>query len=406
MEASDEAGHMAYTLYIKEHRALPICRPGQPLGPGPQEFTQAPLYYLIGALLIAPIDTSNASDFFIPRPQAPIGRADRMGPKNGWEIRGRRDFPWTQTRLALSILRLWSMLLGLGTLLLISALARRIGPPDRAREALALAWVALNPMFLFIANAVNNDNLIIFCATATLFAWHRARAPQAGPGADLLAGFALGCALLAKASGILLVPIAALAYAGARRPHALRWRGLALCGLTALLIAAPWFIWNAVHYGDPLGLSIHKAFAHLRPEPLTWALIQEASGFIKSYWGVFGMFNVIYSDGVYGMFYGLTAMAVAVIGVARWRRQQSGDLPDILIAFSLLTLLGVALWTRTVWASQGRLLFPALGFHALLVAGSFDALPRPLRHIAAVALPLLLGGAALWAALVIIPAAY
>ena len=75
LEASDEAAHVGYVLTLQRGHRLPVpARPGLAM----QEALQPPLYYALGAALIAPFDTSAADACFGAAPgarsDAPISR--------------------------------------------------------------------------------------------------------------------------------------------------------------------------------------------------------------------------------------------------------------------------------------------------------------------------------------------
>ena len=95
-----------------------------------------------------------------------------------------------------------------------SAWAQRVTRRDPAIALLAAAIVAFNPMVLFINASVNNDNLLMLLSAAALWLMVRdVQSEQAGLRGrqTLLLGVVLGLASLAKVSGALLLPIAALA---------------------------------------------------------------------------------------------------------------------------------------------------------------------------------------------------
>jgi len=170
MEGPDESGHMAFIFRLHQQRTLPVACAEDPRPTRTQEFTQPPLYYVLGALLTAPIDTSRHERHYRWRPNAPIGRADIPGPKNIFIPYGRTSFPFEGPIRALMMVRLFSMLLGAGTILLIGLSVRAIAPGDAVTACWAAALTAFNPMFLFVSTSVNNDNLATFLVTAAM-AW-------------------------------------------------------------------------------------------------------------------------------------------------------------------------------------------------------------------------------------------
>jgi hypothetical protein len=407
MEASDEAGHVATVLYLKEHRRLPVASRAPEAIIIHQELVQPPLYYALAAAVTAPIDTSDAREFFIRRPDAPIGRADIAGPKHGWVPRGDRTFPYRRTMLAIALMRLLSMLMGLATVVFTYQVARAVEPRDAGTARFAAALVAFNPMFLFIANAVNNDNLAVMLVTGCLVLLLR----RPGDPLDLRRcadlGLLAGAAVMAKLSAVIVFPAIALGLLG-KLPRGRRLPALLVSGAGALAIGWWWALRNRLLYGDWLGLSAFTrlagdARAHVQP----LALLREWDGFVKSYWGVFGMFNVVFPEPVYWFFYLVTGLGLGSVAwrVLRGRSALPHGLP-LLALLSGTNLLAVAYWTAHVWASQGRLMFPSIGSTAVLFAAGLGVLGKRARTRVAVLVSTLLASLAAYGALVLIPSQY
>jgi hypothetical protein len=308
--------------------------------------------------------------------------------------------------------------------------------PGRPRIALAMvALVAFIPQFLFLSASVNNDNLVILISSWVLvvLATWLARADRPLPGWPqlLLLGVLLGLAALSKLSGVLLWPLAGavllwLAW------RARRWRWLLLAALlvfgVALAVCGWWFVRNLSLYGDLTALRAHLwAIGPRHETPSTFAAaMAEFRGFRYSFWALFGWFNVLVPDAYYWLVDALTLLACVGLGVfvvrrildGRRRRSGSGradgvetgrdlSLPVLLMLFGWVALVvaGLLRWTLMTAASQGRLLYPALGAIALfLVLGLAELVPVRLRPAAGgVALAAWVGWAALCPLLFIAP---
>ncbi len=131
-----------------------------------------------------------------------------------------------------------------------------------------------------------------------------------------------------------------------------------------IAVAGWWYLRNWQIYGDPTGLNAMLDIAGRRPEPFTFHRLQsEFQGFRLSYWGVFGGFDVIAPQPIYG-FYDLLVLA-GVAGWAAWlvRRRGRWRSPAaerllVLAVWVLLVLVALIRWTAQTYASQGRLAFP------------------------------------------------
>ena len=126
LEASDEARHMGWIIYRVLNRDWPPISVNEPTL-ARQEATQPPLYYLLGSLVVRGKDLVDYPSCYRPRPEAPIGRADRPGYRNmfvppapGKSIPG--------TWRAVYQVRAFSIVLGCITVLLTGLTALRLLP--------------------------------------------------------------------------------------------------------------------------------------------------------------------------------------------------------------------------------------------------------------------------------------
>jgi tetratricopeptide (TPR) repeat protein len=208
----DAKEHLEYISYIQEHRALPLPSEGW-------EMYQPPLYYLIaaGSLTACKLSTGDSASIYV--------------------------------------LRSLGLLFGIVQFVLVFFSLRFLFPARTAFVGLLLA-VCL-PMQLYLAHYVTNEMLAAALATTTLYLCLRllrSDTPRASQFAWL--GLALGGAMLAKVTCVLLLPILIAAIAGklayARAPIAISLRHLGL--LLAICFAVCG--WHYTHiwlrFGTPL----------------------------------------------------------------------------------------------------------------------------------------------------------
>ncbi len=207
----------------------------------------------------------------------------------------------------------------------------------------------------------------------------------------------------------------------------------------ALLISGWWFVRNLVHYGDLLGWNAFLATVGARPHPATlWQLCGERVGFVQAYWGLFGGVSVPLPDWTYTLLTGMAGVALAglVVGLGLWlarrrrvaawaaslvlagrafftrrsrpapaanvkssrgsKRQIPGRPPAgatpiawadvavwaLLLAWLVLIVVGLIRWTSLTWASQGRLIFPAISVIGVLLAAGLGRIWRGLPALA------------------------
>ncbi len=399
-EAPDEIWHYEYARWIGAGNGL--ARPEDvSSAPWKQEGSQPPLYYLLSAALTLPIAADTDADGIQFNPHAAIGDASSFGNRNMMLHSDGEAWPWRRTALAVHLMRFLSILLGGVTVLATYYTAKIVFPGWHGVEWLAAGLVAFNPQFLFLSAAVNNDNLVT--AVAAIGVWlccwlvSRSQAPAHGWWAAV--GLVVGLAALSKLSGLLFGGLAVLALlVWVWRTCSLRYliQGAALMAGAAIAVAGWWYWRNWLLFDDPLALSVMFSVLPGRGEPASLAQVAAmAPGIWRSFWAVFGWFNVVVDNWVYALYGLLTVVALAGwgAGVAFRRGEIGAAVRGAPLAF--LVLWAVALSASLVrWAQisypQGRLLFPAIGAFACLMAGGLW-LASPVRWRSALAVTLMGG---------------
>lgn len=401
-EISDELWHYPMVKTLADGHGLPVQDPAQP-GPWRQEGSQPPLYYGLMALATFWIDTSDIDTVRWLNPHVDNGiiTADRNNnilihtyPETEW--------PWRGTVLAVRLIRLLSVLLGTLTVYFTYRLALELLPGQTAVALAAAAFTAFTPMFVFISASVNNDTLAIALAAIALWlmvSWVRQALPPPMVQVALM-GLVLGGAALSKVSALGLWPLAgaALVYAylrvtlgGKGRRGLVRRLVLALgvmFGLAALL--SFWWFWrNYQLYGDWLGWNAFLATVGSRPTPATLEILWgERVGFMQAYWGLFGGVSVSMPDWVYlalNLMTGFAGLGLLLeVGRFSWTYWRSLARPWLAlfdrvflwafpVGWVVLILIGLVRWTSLTWASQGRLIFPAISAISLLLIAGWQA---------------------------------
>ena len=373
----DEPAHYNYVAHVANERQLPVLQMGDydeaylqrlkaerfprdlSIAPIRYESHQPPLYYLLSTPVY-------------------------------WLSGGR-----------LLALRLFSVVLGGGVVLLIF-LCARVTVPGSPHIALgAAAFAALLPMHVALMASVNNDALAELLITGTVLAlllWQRSVAAGEGgetPSYLLATGVLIGLGFLTKATAYILLPIALIVVfffsfwpEVGRHPIARKqlMRFALLIG-PALLLGLPWWIRNSLLYGnlDILGLSWHDAVVTGQPTAAAWiaengwgAYWERAWSFTsKSFWGVFGWLGVFMDARIYTVFFILSAIAAVGLLFRYWMRVTADATHWSFILSSpwmALLLLWMAAFIAYGWYNigfiqhQGRYLFPALPAWSLLFA--------------------------------------
>ena len=412
-EGNDEGPHYQYVDYLATQRRTPDLN--RPFAVS-HEVNQPPLYYALGALLIAPIDRRDFAEIYRVLPDFTGGII------NDHVLAREREFPPRGAVLAMRLLRLFSTLLGAGVLICIFATAKLVFARDDL-ALLATALMAFNPKFLHMSAQVNNDIALGF--TSALVLWQCARlVGQAGPitlRQALALGGSIGLATLCKYGGLALWGPAVLA---------LGWNvGATVVGATATLavararawatasvaptvafavVAGPLLVYNVVQYGHPLAWAqVQLANAGLRRAvPLSSELIVAyLPSVLTSVWDFFG-YGIHFGETVNQIMLGVMGLAAIGLIVAAYRRQLPRT--SVLLAVAGLTaLVAFISWMRVYDETRNaRLLVAAFPTLAIFVAaGLLGWMPHRWRN-ALVALCSVSAGLASLAALLgfLIPA--
>ncbi len=391
-EAPDEHWHYFTVQYIKDNQALPAVTDPYDTWMA-QEAAQPPLFYVLGAALITPINTTHARSQVWLNPFFYAGDAARLTDVNQVVHTPAEAWPWTGVWLAAHVLRAFSTLCGLGTLVCVYGCGRLLWPDDARHALLATALVAFLPQYNFVHASISNDPLIIFlCSFAlwqVLWMWlHDGQWPRL-----LLLGITCGLAALTKNAGTLLLVYTAGVLFLCALKHPSKRALLAWWGRTAVFVILPallitgWLWWrNQQLYGDFTATEPFIRLAHGDRDYTLLQVLAETGGLVRSAVAVFGWFNVLAPTWVYGVWGGLVLTAVlgAVKGLKMrgWRSTVTANKPSpisflqaswfpalLLGGWFLLVYAGLLLFMLRTPAAQGRLLFPAIVPLALALAG-------------------------------------
>jgi hypothetical protein len=354
-EAPDEWTHTGHVKYIAEGNGLPVMLPGRGIWGG----QQPPLYYIIGAALVQPFELA-AFDRYAERtrnPHASLGYALDPGNKNNYLHDPTENFPYRGLALTVHVLRLYSMVYGLLTLVFIYLTAselmssvkcqvssagrqaqdRTYYTPRITRYVLRFMFyapslfattvalfVACQPMFAFITASVANEPAnMAFCAIGL---WLAQRYVLYGPTHQwwraVTLGVVLGLISISKMTGLsfgLVVVVALLitSVTTRKRPGAARllWRDGFIIGFLFLLIGGWWYWRNYQLYGDFFQQGLYKIYFNVDPQPLTLSdfLYTLSTGEV-SFWATFGWLNIVAPDWLYS-FYRIISR-IGLIGLA------------------------------------------------------------------------------------------
>jgi 4-amino-4-deoxy-L-arabinose transferase-like glycosyltransferase len=376
-EPPDELQHYQFVRYLVDRRRLPV----QTLEGEISQSHQPPLYYLAGALLVAAIDDPGElpprNPFWAYYLAGEVSRDNKQQFLNP----DSQAFPYQGTALVVHLLRLWSVVLALGTVTVTWLLGRTLWPEEPINVAALLSLSVLSPMFLYISGTVNNDNLVILCGALILWLSVVALRNDFPWKTTTSIGLVWSCAMLTKITGIIsIVPwsLALICTAWKRRdPRLFLSRLAAILGI-ALVSTGWWFARNLRIYGDPLALQrVLEVWGQREQLDLAWIWKDLVYGW-TTFWGRFGYGQVPLPLAIYWFFLVLAACAaagfLAQLRATRLRRKLSRrDWPVwlTLVAAAAAFSAGLLYYIlRNPTGANGRYAFPALpALAALLVQG-------------------------------------
>jgi 4-amino-4-deoxy-L-arabinose transferase-like glycosyltransferase len=424
-QAPDEPAHYNYIAHIARQLALPVLQMG--------DYDQSRLDRLLASRFAPQFSTS---DMRYESYQPPLYYL--VATPVFWLTGG-----------SLLALRLFGVLLGIGTIGLLYLCLELVFPGKTLIPLGAAAFTALLPMHIAMAAAVNNDGLaelLLMAAMLVLLRWMRVRF-YAGDAVGrlqrrdtrrarhhlVMLGFLIGLGLLTKIYAYLLLPIAVLVVivvswlrprveratleavhlAPARRSllQGLHWAGWVVA--PAVLLALPIWVRNLLLYGpwDFLGLAWHDRVVVGQPRTGDWiadygwvAYGERAFGFtFKSFWGVFGWMSVFLDDRIYTALLLFTGVVFLGVLWATVRFISGGPDTDmdvfqlsVLILFGLMLLaVGVSYlaYNLKFVQHQGRYFFWGLLPISTVVALGWREVLQPLQGIITGFLALVLAGA-------------
>ncbi len=283
-------------------------------------------------------------------------------------------------------LRLFSVLLGAGVILLAFLVARQVLPAHPTLAAGTAAFVAFVPQHVAMLAGVNNDGLAeLLLAAVMLSAFRMAAAgDERSRWDDVLLGTLVGLGMITKLTFYIALPVVlwAIAERATRNAqpaprsafHMPRFMLHVIpVALPALLIALPWWWRNLSLYGWPdfMGQLRHNAVVVGQPTLMDWGarygwvnLLERFFTFtFQSFWGQFGWMTVLMPPRYYRVLglLSLVALTGFIWAVApRLKSLLTRPLFQMLGAWVVLNVLMYLYYNMTFVQHQGRYLFPAL----------------------------------------------
>jgi hypothetical protein len=386
-EGTDELRHYRFIRYIVVNRSLPV----QGQEPCRSQSHHPPLIYAAAAALTFWVETGE--DICQTPPQNPFWayRYWEVGVdnKNQFLHGPEQAFPWRDETLAARLSRMLNTLVGAAVVYLTWAIARAIWPDKPAYALGSTAFVAFNPMFLYMSATINNDVIAALSGAAITLAGVRLLQTQAQLSRrwGFIFGGLYGLALMSKlnlaAIGLLMAVV--VTYVAWRQRQWRSWLeiGLIAAGVTAVL-AGWWFVRNQLLYGDPTGFRMVTELWGVRQPGESIGLVWQELPYVwTSLWGRFGFGQIPLPQIIYsGLWWLHIAAAAGWLTSLRRRGERRPTLLLLFLALNVLLFTGVLIAYMLVSPAgpMGRFFFPALPALAMLLFGGLAELVAGIAH--------------------------
>ena len=390
-EATDELRHYRFVQHLIQRRSLPVQGEGSGLDCTVQGH-HPPLYYAAAALATFWIETGRDVCYAPPGNPFWAYRYWEVGTDNKNQYLHGPDeaFPWRGEALAAHLARVVNLLFGALTVWLTWATARVIWPDRPALAAGSAAFVAFNPMFLYMAGAINNDVVAAAAGAAVVYACVRLLRDERGLSWrwGVWLGALYGLALMSKfnLAAILVVIEAAVTWVAWRRGQWRQWivANLFIAGVAGLL-SGWWFIRNQMLYGEPTGFEkLTELWGVRDPRDSFWLAVSELPYAWTSLWGRFGYGQIPLPSWMYAGLFGVLLLCLAGYALAGVKGIRGAGMKALLRApllpfspapFLFLLALNVAVFFAVLFnyllvspaGPMGRFFFPALSSLAILM---------------------------------------
>lgn len=419
-QAPDEPAHYNYVRQLANGR-FPLIEPG--------DYDQA---YIMKVVFSTPAFPPEAS-------LAPLSYEDWQPPL----------YYLLQTPLflatggSLTAMRLFSLLMGAGVMILAYVLAGDLFPGQRWLAWTTAVFVAFLPQHLAIMASANNDalaELIIAAVLVVLVRWLQIREwrVEGGDASSLLStfyspsgkyliilGLLLGLGFLSKGT---VYPLSLLVALTVLWRFWGQWRSFIKAGflvaIPAFALGALWWLRNVIVYGglDVLGKAAHDRVVVGQPRTAEWiaakgleATLQEfVMTTFNSFWGQFGWMTHPLDGRFYPILWLFTAIWLVglVVALLNWWDRKQPPVAAVMVLFGtfLLTLAVHIGYNLTFVQHQGRYLFPALLPIGVGVAVGLGVWQRPFirrwgwfKYTLPLGLGLLLIGLNMWVIFRLLP---
>lgn len=376
-EATDELRHYRFVRHIVQEGSLPV----QGATACSAQGHHPPLFYGLAAVATFWVDTGQevcaepAGNPFWAYRYWEVGRDN----KNQYLHTAAERFPWAGEALAAHLSRFVNVALGAATVYLTWLIGRVVWPK---RPLLALggaAFIAFNPMFVYMSGAINNDVIAALSGASVILACVRLVTDENGLSRrwGLVLGLLYSLALMSKFNlAAIALPVAvAMTWVAWRKKQWRLWLEMVLIiGVVTLLLTGWWFVRNQLLYGEPTGVQkLTELWGVRNPADSFGLAVYELPYVWTSLWGRFGYGQVPLPEAIYTGLRWLALLAALgyLIPILRRRTAEvkTAAIPLLILALNVAVFFAVVFNYLLISPAgpMGRFFFPALPALAVLM---------------------------------------
>jgi hypothetical protein len=376
-EATDELRHYRFVRKIAQEGSLPIQGEEGCSAQG----HHPPLYYSLAALVSFWVDTGQEvcsgpeDNPFWAYHYWEVGNDN----KNQYMHTDAERFPWAGAALAAHLARFVNIAIGAATVFLTWLIARAVWPKRPLLALGSTAFIAFNPMFVYMSGAINNDIVAALSGAAITLACVRLITDPYGLSRrwGVIFGLLYSMALMSKfnLAAIALLVAVTMTWVAWRKKQWRLWLEMVLIiGGIVLLLSGWWFARNQILYGEPTGVQrLTELWGVRNPAESFELALYELPYVWTSLWGRFGYGQVPLPEPFYAALRWL-ALIAALGYLIPFLRRQTTELKDAAAPLFVL-VLNVSIFFAVIFnyllispaGPMGRFFFPAVPALAILM---------------------------------------
>ncbi|MEM7118490.1 MAG: hypothetical protein AAF614_39070 [Chloroflexota bacterium] len=386
-EATDELRHYRFVRHIVQRRSLPV----QGAAGCSAQGHHPPLFYSLAAIATFSIDTGRDVCYQPPTNPFWAYRNWEVGVDNKNQYLHSNDeaFPWRGEALAAHIARLVNVVIGTAVIYITWLIGHTVWPNKPWLALGGAAFIAFNPMFLFMTGAINNDVIAALAGASVTLGCVKLLRDKNGlsPRWGIILGTLFGLALMSKfnlAAIALSIETAVSIVAYRKKQWRNWWIVNILISVFTLLVAGWWFVRNQFLYGEPTGFQRLTELWGVRNPADSWGVaVFELPYAWTSLWGRFGYGQIPLPQIIYTVLGWIVVLGLVGLAVPLLRRQRD-ELnrvgPSLLILIlNVILFFGVLFNYLLVSPAgpMGRFFFPALPSLAILTFYGLSQFVQP-----------------------------